>query len=345
MRRRPTIKDVAQRAGVSTATVSFVLNDRAGQAISLQVKKRVLAAAEALQYHPSANAAGLARRRTRNVAVVFYQKEQLIANQFYSYVIQGAIKEAMQREYNLLFSYVSREYRDHTDLPKVVREGNAEGIIFVQRLSPAMVADIQSRGVPVVAIDHYPVTPGIGSLQLDNRRGGALAAEHLLELGHQRIAMVLGAETRPSIMERAEGFFSALASRGLELPRKTAGVHSKNFSFHGGYQAALSALSKRNRPTALFCANDEMAAGVLRAAREAGVRVPDQLSVVGFDDIAMSDYTDPPLTTIGGNKERLGSRAVARLLDLVERKSAPEFREDVGVDLVLRRSTAPPTKG
>jgi DNA-binding LacI/PurR family transcriptional regulator len=341
MNKRPTIKDVALKAGVSTATVSFVLNNRPGQVISARVKERVWRAAELLEYHPSASASGLARRRTNNVAVLFYQSADLISNLFYSFVIQGAIREATQREYNLMFSYVERDYRGSTDLPKVIREHNTEGVLTVQRISPEMIADIQSRGVPVVAVDCYPVAEGVGSLQMDNRRGGELLAEHLADLGHKRIALISGRDGRPSIDDRIDGFLTAANARGVTLNRQNHLTRTAHFSFGEGYRAGAGLLTRKRRPTAIFCANDEMATGVLRAARELGIQVPHQLSVVGFDDITPSAFADPPLTTAGGDKERLGSRAMARLIDCIESGDQKPFREDVRVDLVLRDSTGP----
>jgi DNA-binding LacI/PurR family transcriptional regulator len=350
MPKRATIKDVALRAGVSTATVSFVLNNRPGQAITHEVRQRVCIAAEQLEYHPSAAASGLARQRTNNVAVLFYQATQLVSNPFYSFAIQGAIREATEREYNLMFSYVDRDYRGYADLPKVIRERNSEGVLMIQRVSPEMVRDIQRRGVPVVAIDSFPVVEGVGLLQMDNVRGGHLAAEHLLDLGHERLGVVVAGEDRPSIARRVEGFFAACEQRGLHLSRAKVVATTPKLSFSCGEEAASRLLARKHRPTALFCANDEMAAGALRAARSLGLRVPQDLSVVGFDDIVMSAYTDPPLTTVGGDKERLGGRAMARLLDVIETPagSPPEsrpFREEVRVDLILRDSTGPVSRG
>jgi len=347
MRKRVTIKDVAERAGVSTATVSFVLNNRPGQAITEAVRQRVWKAATHLEYHPSAVAAGLARKRTNNVAVLFYQASHLVSNPFYSFVIEGVIREATQREYNLMFAYMDRDYRGYADLPKVVRERNAEGVLMIQRVFPPMVEDILRRGVPVVAIDSYPSMTTIGVLQMDNHLGGRLAAEHLLDLGHQRVGVVVSGEDRPSIRARMEGFFEVYTERGCPLSSRQALAIGPKLTFSSGREAALRLLSRRSRPTAIFCANDEMAAGVLRAAEDAGLSVPRELSVVGFDDIALSAYTNPSLTTVGGDKERLGSRAMARLLDLVESPSGNSalFREDVRVDLIVRESTAAPRRG
>ena len=347
MVKKPTIKDVAQRAGVSIATVSFVLNNRPGQVISERVKKRVWRAAEQLKYHPSAAAAGLARKRTHNVAIIFYREENQISNQFYSFVVQGAVKEAIRRQYNLLFSYLPHEYAGYSDLPKVIREKNAEGAIFVQHVDERLVRDIEARGIPVVAIDNFPHISKLNSLQIDNRRGGQLAAEHLLELGHQHLAFLYSGLDRPSIAERAEGFEGAIVQRGLSYSVRNNLIECSAFTFEAGYEEMLRVFARKRRPTGLLCANDEIAAGALRAAHELGLSVPRDVSVVGFDNISMSAYTDPPLTTVAVDKEALGSRAMDRLLELVEqdgRASVP-IKEIVPVELVVRQSTSrPPSK-
>ena len=140
--RRATIRDVAERAGVSTATVSFVLNGNPNESISDAVKSRVLGAARALTYHANAAAAGLARQKNRNIGIVFYEEDESITNNFYSFVVQGAVKEAVERDYNLLFSYVDTTYKGFQDLPKMVREKNAEGVLFMRRAHPSMIKDI-----------------------------------------------------------------------------------------------------------------------------------------------------------------------------------------------------------
>jgi DNA-binding LacI/PurR family transcriptional regulator len=336
MSNKPTIKDVAKKAGVSIATVSFVLNRRQGQAISEAVAKRVLRAAEQLHYHPNASAAGLARKRTRNVALVFYREPNMISNAFYSAVIQGAVDAAMQAEYNLFFSYVNERYRGRGDLPKVIRESNTEGVLFIREVHPGMIADIQALGLPVVTIDQYPPVKAVDTLEIDNRAGGVLAARHLIELGHTSIAMLGAARQRPSIAERAAGFLGELEpSRS-----RSRWIDCGDYSFDAGYQKSRELLRRNRRPTALFCANDELAASVLRAAHELEVKVPEELSVVGFDNIVMSRFVHPALTTVRVNKEDLGARAMRRLLELAEGKANGIRRQLVPVELVVRDSTA-----
>jgi DNA-binding LacI/PurR family transcriptional regulator len=340
MDKRATIKDVAKKAGVSIATVSFVLNKHPKEVISERVQRRVLAAAHALDYHASAAAAGLARKRTRNVAITFYKDDDLISNQFYSFVVEGAIKEAIEKDYNLLFSYINQTYKGYSDLPKIVQEKNAEGVLFMRMIHPKMIRAIQSRGIPVVTIDHYPAMKAVNSLQIDNRTGGLIAARHLVELGHTQVGMLHAAADRPSISERVRGFEAGLKGHGLPARRRPHLFEARSLTFDAGYEAALGVLKKQRRPTALFCANDEMAAGTLRAAHELSMRVPEDLSVVGFDDITMAHYTDPPLSTVGVVKEHMGRRAMARLLELVEGTDGGVKREVVPVSLVVRQSTA-----
>jgi DNA-binding LacI/PurR family transcriptional regulator len=341
--KRSTIRDVAAKASVSTATVSFVLNNNPNEVISEKVKKRVLDAAAALNYHPSATAAGLKRKHTHNVGLIFYKEDDAIANQFYSFVVQGAVKEAIERDYNLLFSFIGSSYTGFNDLPKVIRERNVEGLLFIRHTLPKMIRDLQSFGLPVVAIDNEPRIKGIDSLQIDNRLGAGLAAAHLVELGHERLAFLGPAESPPSVQERAQGFAERAHSFGCEWPVQ---VRASALTFDAAYAAALKVLrgGKAKRPTAVFCANDEMAAGVLRAAREAELKVPRDLSVVGFDDIAMSSYTDPPLTTIGVVKEHLGRRAMSLLIERIQGSKAKVHSELAPVSLVLRGSTAAPLK-
>ena len=340
--KRSTIRDVAERASVSTATVSFVLNNNPNEVISEKVKKRVLEAAVALNYHPSATAAGLKRKHTHNVGLIFYKEDDAIANQFYSFVVQGAVKEAIERDYNLLFSFMGASYTGFADLPKVIRERNVEGVLFIRHTLPKMIRDLQSFGLPIVAIDNEPRIKGIDSLQIDNRLGAGLAASHLVELGHERLAFVGPVEAPPSVEERAQGFAERAHSFGAPKPQQ---IQASALTFDAAYSATLKAFKAKARtPTAIFCANDEMAAGVLRAAREAELRVPRDLSVIGFDDIAMSSYTDPPLTTIGVVKEHLGRRAMNLLIERIQGSKAKPHSELAPVSLVVRSSTAAPPK-
>ncbi len=340
MTKQPTIKDVATKAGVSVATVSFVLNDVQGQPIGKAAKDRIRRAAQLLNYQPNASAVHLARHRTRHVAIALYEEETLLSNSFYSRVVEGALKHALERKYHLLLSYLKVDYRGRNDLPTVITQRNTEGVLFIKRLVPAMVADIAAIGIPIVAIDHYPPSPLVISVSMANRRGGELAAEYLGQLGHKRLAIVAGGLDRTSIADRVKGYSEALRGLGLIQGRRQLLWKSSSLTFEGGFAAAIDGLHKDPQVTGVFCVNDEMAAGVIRAAHQLGYRVPDQLSVVGFDDIDMARFIDPPLTTIGVDKLELGRRAMSRLIDLIEGRAQGVAEETIDVKLVVRASTA-----
>jgi DNA-binding LacI/PurR family transcriptional regulator len=338
---KPTIRDVAKRAGVSIATVSYVLNDSSEEVISDNAKQRVWTAVRALNYHRAAAAVNLATKRTRNIGIIHYLGQSDVTNPFYSFVIQGVIREAMDRDYNLLFSYVESGYRNTSDLPKMIREANVAGVLFVGRIYPRMVCDIRDSGVAVVAIDHLPRIKGVASIQIDNRGGGELAARHLLGLGHRRFAFVGCPNRGGSISERGEAFLAHLEEQGIP-PEHREEVACEFLTFQEAH-ARSRELFRRNRDvTAIFCANDEIAAGVLRAAREEGRAVPGEVSVVGFDDIIMSNYTDPPLTTISTDKAQMGRHSTVRLIELVEGARTDTQEDVVPVSLVERSSTAAP---
>lgn len=341
MSKNPTIKDVAKKAGVSITTVSFVLNRRTDVVISEEVKKRVLAVAQELDYHPSAFAAGLAGRRTRNLGVVFYLEDQIIANQFYSFVIEGIVKEAVAKDFNLMFSYMETSYEGKAHLPKVVREKNVDGVLLIGRTEPRMVYDLKEKGVAVVAVDNFPILKGVDTIHADNKQGGVLAVEHLVQLGHKHIAHLTIAKGRPSIEQRKEGWAAGMAKMGLEVPGSLV-LEAGTLSFPGALERMKEALKKNKKMTAVFCANDEMAAGAIRAAHELGRSVPGDLSVVGFDNVAMGSYLDPALTTISPAKEFMGKLSVSRLLELMENKEAPPKVQQVPVELIVRGSTAKP---
>jgi LacI family transcriptional regulator len=339
MTKRPTIKDVAAKAGVSVATVSFVMNNNSSQPIGKPVRDRVQRAARELNYHPNASAAHLARRRTRHVAIAFFEEERLLSNTFYSGVVEGALKKALEMNYHLIFAYMRSEYRNQSDLPPVISQRNAEGVLFIKTIIPKMVRDITGMGLPIVAVDHDPPSPMVSSMSMDNTSGGVVAAEHLLQLGHQRLAVIAGTPERSSIAERIDGFTKRVQSvRGATKPRVYL-WEAKALTFDGGRNALNQGLKKRPDVTGVFCVNDEMAAGAIRGAHELGYRVPEQLSVVGFDDIDMSQYILPPLTTIAVDKLELGRRAMHHLIERIEGKAKGCVEDRVGVRLVERSST------
>jgi DNA-binding LacI/PurR family transcriptional regulator len=169
-----------------------------------------------------------------------------------------------------------------------------------------------------------------------------MAGEYLMAQGHKNVAMLIPRDPVPSIEQRLAGFRAAFEKLGRRFSRSANVVETDGFNYYAAHRATVALLSKKTDLTGLFCANDEMASGALRAAHEAGYQVPDDLSVIGFDDIVMSNYTDPPLTTVGVVKEHMGRRAMARLIELVEGVDSRVKVELAPVKLVIRGSTARP---
>jgi DNA-binding LacI/PurR family transcriptional regulator len=337
---KPTIRDVARQAGVSIATVSYVLNNTSGEVISHQVKARVWTAVRALNYHRVAAAVSLAMRRTHNIGVMLGPDQNDVTNPFYSFIIRGIIWEAQARDYNVLFTYMKSKYGGVPDLPKLVREANVAGMLFVGRVSRAALRDVQQLGISVVAIDHQPRVKKIPSIQIDNIGGGELVARHFLDLGHENLAFVGHVKGLSSIVLRGEGFSRWFRYWGSARGNRVE-VVSCELTFADGYLRSKELLERNRDVTAIFGANDEVAAGVLKAARELGRDVPGNLSIVGFDDIIMANYTDPPLTTVNVGKEQMGRSAVTRLLDMIEGRRSDTGEDLVPAELVVRSSTAP----
>ncbi|HEY5039572.1 MAG TPA: LacI family DNA-binding transcriptional regulator, partial [bacterium] len=229
------------------------------------------------------------------------------------------------------------------NLPKIVREKNVDGILMLGLADPKMASDIQERKIPVVIVDPYLSVKNINTIQIENKFGAQLAVEHLFNLGHRHIGMLTVSGVRPpSVHEREEGYEQALVKFGLSS-KKDYVLESNTFSYQAAYEKAKLDLKRLKNMTALICVNDEMAAGAMRAAREVGRQVPQDLSVVGFDNIIMSAYTDPPLTTVSVAKEFLGKLGVDRLLEMVETKDLQTVKKElVPVELVVRESTAKP---
>lgn len=337
----PTIKDVAKKAGVSITTVSFVLNRRADVVISEEVKKRVLNVALEMDYHPSAMAAGLAGRRTHNIGLVFYQEDNIISNPFYSYVIEGMLKATLEKNFNLLFSYVDPTYKGFQNLPKIIREKNVDGVLLIGRIEPIMVKDIKDRQIPIVAVNNYPDLNDIDTIQMFNQQAGILATEYLIQLGHQHIGFLTLTGNRPGLEERKEGWKVAI-SKYSQIVEKDYLFNCEALDFQAGYEKTKEILDKNKKITGLICVSDELAAGAIQAAHEVGRRVPSDLSIVGFGDIPISRITDPPLTTVCADKENMGKWAVTRIMELIEKKDLPPIRREVPVELIVRQSTGKP---
>lgn len=344
--RPATIKDVARRAGVSVATVSRVMNGTAP--VLAQTRERILTAARELHFTPNASARSLSTRRTTALGVVLPD----LHGEFFSELLRGLDRVAQQHGRHLL---VSSSHHDPHGIAVALRamHGRVDGLIVMAPDVPAnALAESLPRNLPTVLVncaersdtDEGPAR--IRMLGVDNVGGAMAMVRHLASLGHRRIGFVAGASDNADARERLIGYERAMAELGLEAPSgyRVGG----DFSEESGWRAAQSLLDASPRPTAIVAANDMMALGALRAARERGLVVPADISVAGFDDIPTARYVTPPLTTVRVDVESLGAHAATLLLALMtttdgDASPSPRTRREVlpGV-LVTRDSCGPP---
>ena len=326
-----TVKQVARRARVSVATVSRVLNGK-GSALE-STRQRVLKAAQALGYVPHYGARSLITRRTETLGVLLPD----LYGEFYSEVIRGIDHAAGRRGFHVL---VSSSHSDRAELSAVLgaMRGRVDGLLL---MSPALDAvDLRTdlpAAVPVVLLNCRAVGTAYDSVNLDNYRGAAAMVAHLHAVGHRRIALMRGPTDNFDARERLRGYRTALRrlgaydGPGLELPG--------DFRESSGYEAARRLLGMAERPTAVFAANDSMAIGLLSALADSGVRVPQDIAVTGFDDIPVSRFLRPPLTTVHVPIAEMGTRAVELLLHQVQEGAARKGRREVmEARLVVRES-------
>lgn len=317
MSERFTIQDIARLAGVSKATVSRVLNHKPD--VKPATRERVLRLVDEHDFVPSLTASRLARGRPHSIGVLV----PALTWPFIPEIVQGVAERIEQSSYELILYSVAHEKERNVLLERILDTKLTSGLLavtpgpFSQRLE-----HLYAEGFPIVLIDDQRSPPDVPWVGVDNRMGAYGAVRYLLELGHKKIAHIKGPATYQCSLERYEGYQQALTEAGI-APQPDYVVQG-DFLVASGLTAAYSLFALPEPPSAIFAANDHMAWGVLEAAEECGLRVPEDLSVVGFDDMVPSAHKQPPLTTVSQPFYEIGLRAAELLLWLVEvRGTAP----------------------
>jgi LacI family transcriptional regulator len=330
-----TIIDVAREAGVSYATVSRVVNNK--NSIVPDKRARVLAAMERLGYVPNMQARKLAGGRSQVVGLVLHD----VWNSYAVEIMRGVDEELAAAEYDLLLYTSRRRATIETAHVATLTQGLAEGVLLLlPRDLGAYVDSLQQRHFPYVLVDHEgigDIGPAVGAT---NRQGGFDATRYLLELGHRRIGFISGALELGCARERLDGYQAALDQH--HVPFKPSLMREGDFFQPRAYACALELLDLPEPPTAIFASNDVSAMGVMEAARDRGLRVPDDLSVVGFDDIPQADHMQPALTTVRQPLEEMGRVAARLLLAMIRDPERPPERVELPTELIVRASGAPP---
>jgi LacI family transcriptional regulator len=303
------IRDVARAAGVSIATVSRVFNNH--DLVNDETALRVMQAAIACDYWPNEAAKSLTTSRSNAFGVLLPD----LHGEFYSEIIRGIDQRARQARYQIL---LSSSHASNDDVLNAARAmlGRVDGLIMMtpDAASVEVVERVRKR-LPIVLLNPSFVARGCSTVAIDNYTGALKAVTHLLQLGHRHIAMIAGPDGNTDADERRRGFLDALAAAGQDP--NLARIETGDFRETAGHAAGLAILAAQPRPTAVFAANDSMAIGLLGAARELSVRVPEDLAVVGFDDVTIARYLNPPLTTVTVDMFGLGRKAVAMMLATV----------------------------
>ncbi len=329
--RRPSIKDVAERAGVSFQTASKVL--RGGGTVAPATRDRIHASAEALGYVTNDVARSLVTRRTRTIGIVVGDLSDHIVARF----VTGAEDEARRRRHSVLIVSVGTGSDDGERSLRTLLERRVVGIVLA---APRLEVDARLsallRGPVPVASIHAVAGGGVRLVGSDQCETARLATAHLVEIGHEHIGMVTGTMTRRVARSRARGYRTALEAAGLEkVPGRVA---EGDWQPDGGYAAASAVLDRHPEVTALYVQNDLMAIGALHAASDRGLRVPEDLAVIGCDDIPTAAHTVPTLSTVRLPFAETGARAVRLLLDEDEADEATDRPVLLPVELVCRRS-------
>ena len=341
--KRPTITDVAQHAGVSKATVSAVLNDGAG--VKASTRGRVLAAIELLNYRPTQLVSRSSARKHKSIAVVIKEHD----NPFYAEIIAGMRACAEARGYALLVVSSEGDHALERTMVELLRGKDVDGMV----LTPVLHGDadfshyfeLKRRNLPFVLLEEVRGVPA-SVVDIDNAEASRRAIEHLIALGHTRIVHLAGPAYSSHTQERIDGVLRAFSASHIAFSSHdgiiTAGAHLDD-----GYRAGLALFRDRpldERPTAVTCYNDLVAVGLYRALAELGLRVPQDVSVIGFDDIPLCQYLPVPLTTVKMPTHRMGELAAQMLVRHIESKTTiPPQRVYLDATFVERASTAPPS--
>jgi len=331
-KQNPTLADVARLAGVSQMTASRALNGRPG--VSRETRDEIVRIASDIGYVVNRTAQKLSGGQNGIIGII----TPTLDTQFASELILGAGRAARAAGCEVLVYTVSDDSRSHPEVLKLVRQFS-DGLIAILPRETMCLDPLAAAHVPVVVIDQRGTLNRFPSVSVDNYGGACMAVEHLIELGHQRIAFLGGDEAIEGVRDRQRGYLDTLARHGL--------AHDPDLNVSGdlsqitAFDVASDLFARPNPPTAIFTANDQSAFGVIAAAREAGLRVPHDISVIGFDDIPMSEQFHPALTTVRQPFQQMASSAVNTLLAQIGGYDAASQRTTFPAELVVRNSTGP----
>ncbi|ELJ8442399.1 substrate-binding domain-containing protein [Vibrio cholerae] len=327
-----TMKDIARLAGVSTSTVSHVINK--SRFVSDEIAERVNNAAQQLNYAPSALARSLKMNRTKTIGMLVTTS----TNPFFGEVVKGVERSCYHQGYNLILCNTEGDNQRMKASINTLLQKRVDGLLLMCSTLEGERLDVFDRypDIPIVVMDWGPILFASDKIQDNSLQGGYMAAKHLIECGHREIGCITGPLIRHQAQMRYEGYKRALAEAGIAI--NPDWIVESDFECEGGYQAFEKLYQRGKLPSALFVSNDMMAMGVIQAASQRGLRVPDDLSLIGYDDVHIAKFITPALTTIHQPKYRLGKAAVDTLLYRLENPDTTAQVVQLEPTLVVRSS-------
>lgn len=332
----PTIKDVAKKASVSLSTVSLVINGKSN--VRDETRKKVEAAISDLGFHPRRAARGLASNKTNNIGFILTEDHFSRAEPFYTKIFLGTEFEARKYNYYILLTTVPKKFNENLHLPRFLLERNVDGVILAGKVPTKLIDIIQKANLPLILIDYSTPTHKTSKVLIDNHQGTSLAVEHLIQNGHSKIAFIGGEISHPSICERLRGYEETMHKSNLSTSNLIF-CNEPNTDVNNGYEATCSLFKKGSPFTAIVASNDTVATGAMRCLREKNINIPQDVSIIGFDDIEVCLQVEPRLSTIKVFKEELGAIAVRRAIEGIENKTLLLDQTLIPAELIIREST------
>lgn len=327
---RSTLEQIAELSGVSRSTVSRVVND--DPRVSEETREHVLDVLRRERYRPNLAARGLASGTTNVIAAVMPGGVEILSDPFFANLLHGMAVAADERDHFVMLSLGESGFRHTVD--EVARQGVVAGIIFsAGQVDDPLLEPLVASETPMVSVGRSD-DRRVSFVDVDNRGSAQQMVSHLLRLGHRRVATIAGPSFAPAAADRLNGYQAAIGAFGLRVDESL--IYESDFSEAGG-RVAMRALIE-HRPDAVFAASDRLAAGALNEIRAAGLRVPDDIALVGFDDMPSAAEMEPPLTTVRQRPEKLGEAALSMLLDRIAAPASPSQRLILPTELIVRAS-------
>ncbi|SKC83566.1 LacI family DNA-binding transcriptional regulator [Maledivibacter halophilus] len=328
-----TIKDIARMANVSTTTVSRVINNKS-EGVSESTRKKILDLVKEFNYQPNALARGLVTKKTKTIGLIIPD----ISNPFFPDIARGVEDSANDYGYNVFLCNTDEDLHKESEYINALKEKYVDGIIFTLASIPKYehILDLIKSGIPVVMMDRFIESKDIKGVFLDNLEGGYIATKHLIDLGHRKIGCITGPLHTKTSIERYEGYQKALMDANITLDKSF--VVESNYKMDGGMKAAEELLREK-KITSIFACNDLMAYGAYKVIKACEYKIPQDISIVGFDDILISQMLETQLTTIKQPTYDMGATAAKMLIDMIEGKKVRKKIVSFKPQLIIRQST------